>query len=88
MAQDDMEDYDAYNGEEADSSGSEQSDGEDDEAEASDGDEQGRRPQHAKRGAAEAPGKSSKAKRRRPMNIEYEMEHEMEPLRGMQSMQQ
>ena len=79
-----MEDYEAYNGDEAGSSGSEESDDEDDDAEDADGDEQGRRPQHAKRGGA--PEQSIKAKRRRPMNIEYEIEHEMEPTRAMQSM--
>ncbi len=80
-----MEDYEAYNGEEAGSSGSDKSDDGDDDAEDSDGDEQGKRPQHAKRGAP--PEQSAKAKRRRPMNIEYEVEHEMEPMPAMQSMQ-
>ena len=81
-----MEDYETYDGEEAGSSGSGESDGGDDDDGDSDRDEQGRKPQHAKRGAIGAPEKSSKAKQRRPMNIEYEMEHEMEPMRATQSM--
>ena len=82
-----MEDYQAYSGDAAGSSGSDESEGDDEDADASDEDEQGRRPQHTKRSAPDAGTKSSKAKRRRPMNIEYEMEDEMEPMRATQSMQ-
>lgn len=83
--QDDMEDFEAYGSDEPGSSGADESDAdEEDGTDSEDDKEQGGRAQQAKRAAA---GRSSKAKRRRPMNIEYEMEHEMEPMRATQSMQ-
>ena len=82
-----MEDFQAYSGDEAGSSGADDEEESEEDAGGSDGDEQGRKGQHAKRSAPQAGRRGSTAKRQRPMDIEYEIEHEMEPMRSMQSMQ-
>ncbi|CAK0736812.1 ribosome biosynthesis protein [Coccomyxa viridis] len=83
----DMEDYQAYSSDEAGSSGADDAEDSEENAGGSDDEEQGRRAQHAKRSAPQAGRRGSTAKRRRPMDIEYEIEHEIQPMRSTQSMQ-
>ncbi len=83
-----MEDYEAYGSDEPGRSGDYESGAdEEDGAGSEDNKEQGGKAQHAKRAAPALAGRSSKVKKRRPMSIEYEMEHEMTRMGATQGMQ-